>query len=87
MAKAVKYINTVGLNVVDGGKARLYRIAFAIMDDDSVVATVENGYTLGQIKKFGKVTMTREELRNMPEDPYNDLVFARAAFSLFGLEV
>ena len=87
MAKVVKYVNTVGLNTWIGKKLRLVRVSFAIMDDDTVVATVESAHNLSTIKSCGKITMTRKELADMPEDPYNDIVFAKAAFSLFGLGI
>lgn len=31
--------------------------------------------------------MSRDALRDMPEDPYNSMVFNRAAFALFELSV
>lgn len=85
--KPVKYVNTVGLNVNIDGKPKSVRVSFALMDDDkTVIATVESGYNLEPIKSLGKRTITRDELRNMPEDPYDNIVFARAAFALFDLE-
>lgn len=86
--KPIRYLNTVGLNTFINGKLTLARVAFAVMDDGkTVIATVESGHTLAQIKSLGKRTLTRDEFRDMPEDPYNDVVFARAAFALFNLEI
>lgn len=88
LMKPVKYVNTVGLNTSINGRPKLVRVSFALMNDDkTVVATVENGHNLQTIKSLGKRTITRDDLRNMPEDPYDDIVFARAAFALFGLEI
>ena len=81
-----KYISTVGLNTSVGNRSKLVRVAFTVTDAN-VTAHVESGNTLAPVKKLGKIVLTHEDFKNLPEDPYNDLVFARAAFALFGLEV
>ena len=81
-----KYLSTVGLQVVINNRVKLARVSFTIKDD-SVIAKVVNGHTLSTFKRLGCITLTRDEFRALPEDPYNDLVFARAAFGLFGLSV
>ena len=82
-----KYLSTVGLNVGIDNRVKLARVLFKIHDDGVVIATVVSGHTLGQFKRLGSITMTREELNELPDDPYNDIVFAEAAFGLFGLSI
>ena len=82
----MKYISTIGLNVAIGNRVKLARVSFTIKDD-SVTAQVISGHTLAPIKRLSRITMTREEFNALPDDPYNDVVFARAAFGLFGLSV
>ena len=79
-----KYISTIGLNVAIGNRVKLARVSFTI-NDDSVTAQVISGHTLTPMKRMGSITMTRDEFKELPDDAYDDLVFARAAFGLFGL--
>ena len=81
-----KYISTIGLNVAINNRVKLARVSFTI-NDDSVTAKVVSGYTLAPMKRVGSITLTREEYNALPDDPYDDVVFARAAFGLFGLSV
>lgn len=81
-----KYISTVGLNTAVGNRLKLVRVAFTV-SDTKVTARVENGYTLAPVKNLGKIVLTHDDFRNLAHDPYDDLVFARAAFALFGLQV
>ena len=81
-----KYLSTVGLNVVINNRVKLARVSFTIKND-TVTACVVNGNTLSQIRKIKKLTMTRDAFNELDYDYYNDLVFARAAFGLFGLSV
>ena len=81
-----KYLSTVGLNVAINNRVKLARVSFTI-NDDSVVAKVVSGHTLAQFKRIGVITMTREEFNALPYDAYDDIVFARGAFGLFGLSV
>ena len=81
-----KYLSTVGLNVAINNKLKLARVSFTI-SDTKVIAKVISGHTLSPFKKLGCITLTRDEFNALPIDPYNDLVFARAAFGLFGLSV
>ncbi len=85
--KIVKHISTIGLDVEINGKPLLCRVAFDKMEDGTVKAYIISGRTLAKLDKMGTVTLTHQEFADMPEDPYNDLVFARSAFSLFGLSV
>ena len=82
-----KYLSTVGLNVAINNRVKLARVLFKINDDGVVTAKVASGHTLAPFKRLGSITMTREELNELPDDPYDELVFARAAFGLFGLSV
>ena len=82
----MKYLSTIGLNVVIGNRVKLARVSFTIKDD-TVTAQVLSGHTLATFKRLGSITLTRDEFNALPDDPYDDLVFARAAFGLFGLSV
>ena len=79
-----KYLSTIGLNVVINNRVKLARVSFTI-NEDSITAKVVNGHTLLQIRGLRSIKLTRDEFRELPEDPYDDVVFARAAFGLFGL--
>ena len=81
-----KYLSTIGLNVAIGNSVKLARVSFTIIGD-TVKAQVVSGHTLTPFKRLGSITMTRDEFNLLDEDAYDDLVFARAAFGLFGLSV
>ena len=81
-----KYISTIGLNVAISNRVKLARVSFTIKDD-TVTAQVISGHTLTPIKRAGNITLTREAFNALQDDAYDDLVFARAAFGLFGLSV
>ena len=81
-----KYLSTIGLNVAINNRVKLARVSFTIKDD-TVTAKVVSGHTLSPFKKLGSITMTREEFNALPDDYYDAVVFARAAFGLFGLSV
>lgn len=85
----IKYVTTNGLmaNHESFKKPRMCKIVFEIMSDGSVDCYAENARTGGMIKMMGKKTITREALRDMPEDAYNSMVFNRAAFSMFGITI
>jgi hypothetical protein len=69
------------------GKPQLLKISFAKLENNVVVATVESARNLSTLRSFGIHYMTRDALRDMPEDPYNNMVFNKAAFALFGLSI
>ena len=79
-----KYLSTIGLNVAINNSVKLARVSFTI-DADTVTAQVVSGHTLAPMKRLDSITMTRDEFSALPDDAYDDLVFARAAFGLFGL--
>ena len=81
-----KYISTIGLNVAINNRVKLARVSFTI-NDDTVTAKVVSGHTLATMKRVGSITLTRDEFNALPDDAYDDLVFARSAFGLFGLSV
>ena len=81
-----KYLSTIGLNVAINNRVKLARVSF-IIKNESVTAKVVSGHTLSTLKSVGSITMTRDEFNALPDDPYDDVVFARAAFGLFGLSV
>ena len=82
----MKYLSTIGLNVAIGNRVKLARVSFTI-NDDSVTATVLSAHTLAPMKQVSSITLTREAFKALPDDAYDDVVFARAAFGLFGLSV
>ena len=85
--KTIKHYSTIGLNVNINGKVKMARVFFDVKEDDSVKVYVVSANNLNQIKALGTQTITREELANLPDDPANEVVFAEAAFGLFGLDV
>jgi len=88
-SKTVKYVMTNGLFVNHDAFKRpiLAKVVFAIQDDDTVKVTVESARNCSTIDKLGKKTITIEQLRDMPEDAYNNMAFNRAAFAMFGISV
>ncbi len=88
--KTVKYVSTIGLKVYSPKLNRSYlaKVFFAIQSDEKTVfAHVENAHNGNRLNFFGRLTLTRDELREMPADPYNNLIFAEAAFDLFDLQI
>lgn len=83
------YCMTNGLMVHKEGmkKPLLLKIAFAKHENNVFIATVESAHNGSTLHNFGYYYMSRDALRDMPEDPYNSMVFNRAAFALFGLSV
>ena len=81
----MKYLSTIGLNVAINNRVKLARVSFTI-NDDTVTAQVVSGHTLAPMKHL-TLTLTREAFNALPDDAYDDLVFTRAAFGLFGLSV
>lgn len=89
MSKTIKYIITIGLLIEHENvkKPVLANVCFAIQDDNKVVVSVDSARNGSLIKVIGKKIISRQELSDMPEDPYNDLVFARAAFELMNCTI
>lgn len=87
MKTVVAHIQTVGLMAFTpkSKKPFLAAVAFDRYDDETVKAYVisRNGSELQGMSK----TITRAKLQNMPDNPFDDLVFARAAFALFDLTI
>lgn len=82
------YVVTNGLMVSINEKSpRLLKVCFEKYADDVVIAYVESAQNGSRLPRFGYYYMTRDALRDMPEDPYDGMVFNRAAFQLFGLSV
>ena len=85
--KTIKHYSTIGLNVTINGRPKMARVFFDVIEDNSVIVYVVSANSLNQIKSLGTKTITREQLANLPDDPMNDVVFAEAAFGLFGLDI
>ena len=83
------YACTNGIMVTDSRikQPKVLKIFFEKLENNIVIATVENAETGSVVKEFGKHYMTRVALSDMPEDPYDGMVFNRAAFALFGIEI
>ena len=85
--KTIKHYSTICLNVNINDKVKMARVFFDVKEDNSVKVYVVSANNLNQIKSLGTKTITREQLANLPDDPMNDVVFAEAAFGLFGLDI
>lgn len=85
--KTIKHYSTIGLNVTIDNRPKMARVFFDIKEDNSVKVYVVSANSLSQIKSLGTKTITREQLANLNDSPDNDIVFAEAAFELFGLEI
>ena len=85
--KTIKHYSTIGLNVTINGLPKMARVFFDVKEDSSVKVYVVSANSLNQIKSLGTKKITREQLANLPDDPMNDVVFAEAAFGLFGLDI
>ena len=82
-----KYVSTIGLKANFEEFSRTIDVKFwfeKLEDEQTVKCWVENPRTGGMVKKLGVKFITREQLRDMPEDTYDDTVFFRAALDLFG---
>ena len=76
----MKIINTVAI----AHKGKPIGVSFKRIDDE-VTAHVYSGYNGSMIKSYGYKKMTADDLRNIPEDAYDDAVFWRAALAIFGI--
>ena len=85
--KTIKHYSTIGLNVTIDNRPKMARVFFDIKEDNSVKVYVVSADSLSQIKSLGTKTITREQLANLPDDPANEVIFAEAAFALFGLDI
>lgn len=87
--KTVKHYSTIGLiaNHNSFKVRKLVRVCFDVKEDDTVQVYAVNGHNLSEIRIIPKITITRDELSNLDDDPCNNVVFARAAFALLGLSV
>lgn len=75
-------LGTVGIKTTGG----FLRIWFE-RHDSVWIGRVYSARTLECLKQFGTVVLSRAEMSALPEDPYNDLILAEAAFNLFGLSI
>lgn len=71
----------------ENGKVELVGVMFERYANDVVLCSVYSGYNSSSLDKYGVLWVSRDEINEMPEDPYNDMVFARAAFELMGLTI
>lgn len=85
--KTVKNYSTVGLSTVIEDKLRMVRVEFDVKENDTVRVYAVSARNLARIRAVPMKIITRKQLSELPNDPYNDLVFANAAFGLLGLPI
>ena len=88
--KYIKYISSIGLNVdlKEYTARKLAKVSFSKRADNNTWdVSIISGHTLNAMPKCGMLNITQESFSNLADDPYDDLVFARAAFGLFGATV
>ena len=79
---------TNGLLATGNGlnKPTMAKVVFAIKEDDTVHVTVESARNGSTINACGKKIITRDELREMPDD-VSGMAFNHAAFQMMGLSI
>lgn len=88
MTTYTKYKSTCGRSVVMGDKQKLAKVFFGKREDNGTWDIwVESTRSGGMMGNFGKKNITVDELNNIDSDPYDDMIFDKKAFALFGLEV
>lgn len=87
MATLIKNYSTVGLNARHEGLkgVNMTRVEFDVYGDDDVRVYAVSGHNFERLP-IPSITITRQQLADLPDDPYNDTVFACAAFRLLGLQ-
>lgn len=85
----IKNYSTVGLLVSHPSfKDRiLARVEFDVYGDDNVHVYLASANDLSKIDSVGGLTITRKALSELPDNPYNDMIFAKAAFKLLGVSI
>lgn len=88
MTTLIKNYSTIGLIGAHNGLKRptMVRIEFDVYGDDDVRVYAVSANNLGKIKSISGVTITRQQLSDLPDDPYDYSVFAKAAFDLLDIE-
>jgi hypothetical protein len=69
------------------GKVKLVGVMFERYANDMVRCSVYSGHNMSEMNKYGVLWVNRDEVDEMPEDQYDNLVFARAAFKMMGLTI
>jgi hypothetical protein len=89
MTTYTKYVTTIGLFVkLEQYEKRVHcKVWFGKKESGNWDAWIESDKTGGIVKKCGKLELTQEQMSELPEHPYDDCVFARAAFGLFNAEI
>lgn len=86
MSSYTKYISTVGLNVVINERRVLAKVFFG-KKKEGWEAWLESARNCAKIPGTKKISLTDEEVRELPENSFNEITFARAAFGLFGVTI
>lgn len=85
----IKNYSTTGflINHKNLSKRVLARAELDVYGDDDVHVYAVSSRNLEKIRNIGSVTITRKKLSELPDDPYNDTVFAEAVFGLLGATI
>lgn len=88
MTNLLKNYSTIGLNVNHGSlkQPTAVRVEFDVYGDDDVRVYAVSANNLNRMPALGGITITRKELSELPDDPYDQVVFASAALRLLGLQ-
>lgn len=83
----ISYKSTDGLMASHAQLKRsaLVKVWFTTMSDDTVEVTVESANSGSTLKKLGKKVISLQQLKDMPHDVYDSMVFNDAAFELMML--
>ncbi|HAB91912.1 MAG TPA: hypothetical protein DCF43_06200 [Pseudomonas sp.] len=83
----ISYKSTDGLMASHAQLKRsaLVKVWFTTMSDDTVEVTVESANSGSTLKKLGKKVISLQQLKDMPHDAYDSMVFNDAAFELMML--
>lgn len=85
----IKNYSTIGLPVTHASltKPTAVRVEFDVYGDDDVRVYAVSANNLNRMPTLGSAVITRRELSELPDDPYNEVVFAEAAFALLSLNI
>lgn len=84
----VAIINTLAVKAYGkDGRSMLMGVMFERFENEVVRCSVYSGRSGSEMTKFGILWISREELKALPEDQHNDMVFTHAAMEMMGLTI